>query len=1436
MQTWFRRRFGTPTEAQALGWPAISQGRHSLILAPTGSGKTLAGFLACIDRLVRAALEGQLPQETQVVYVSPLKALSNDIHRNLEEPLAEIAALARDLGTPLPDIRVAVRTGDTSQAERRAMARRPPHILITTPESLYILLCSEAGRRVLSGVKTLILDEIHAVIENKRGSHLALSVERLCALAQGPVTRIGLSATVRLPDEAARYLTGTKGIDSQGNTDCLIVDAGHARPRDIALELPEQELGPIATHELWAQVLDRIAALAQEHQTALVFVNTRRLVERVAHQLGERLGQDAVAAHHGSLSPRIRRATEERLKSGAVKVCVATASLELGIDVGVVDLVCQIGSPRSISLLLQRVGRSGHSLGATPKGRLFPLTRDELLECVALLCAVSRGNLERLTIPSWPLDVLAQQLVSACAFEEWGEDALFTLCRQAYPYRDIPRGKFDQLVEMLSQGVASSQGRRSAYLHRDAIHHKLRARRGARLAAITGGGAIPDTADYTVIAEPEETHVGTVNEDFAVESLAGDVFLLGNTPWRIRRVERNTMRVEEAQGATPTVPFWLGEAPARSVELSKEVSDLREALNAYLQDPEAAISWLAAQAGVGRDAAEQTVAYLREGKRLLGKVPSQHEVVAERFFDEAGGTQLVIHAPFGARINRAWGFALRKQICRTFDFELQAAATDDGLNISLGPQHSFPLGDIFRFLSSRTIEEVLRQAVLQAPVFTTRWRWNATRSLAVLRQSGGRRVPAPLQRMRCDDLLAAVFPDQAACQDNRMAAEVEIPDHPLVFETMRDCLNEALDLEGLRAVLRAIEMGEIEVYARETPQPSVFSHQILNAMPYAFLDDAPLEERRARAVTLRRALPEDARDLGTLDSEAIFAAAEDAWPVVRDAHELHDALLTLGMLPETDIGRGVTQASAEEWQAWFAELVREGRAVTARFGDRKSAWVAMEQVPLVTAAYPGVRFEPGPSVPPSPGEVPAQEEAVISLARGRVECSGPFTLAEMAQSLGLSPSAVTPALARLEAEGTVMRGSFTPGKGEEEFCDRRILARIHRATIGRLRREIQPVSAAAFIRFLFQWQHVTPSSRLQGEDGLLEVIEQLQGSEAAAGSWEAELLAYRISDYTGFSLDNLCLSGEVVWGRFSRRETGGEPSVTSTALGRTSPLSLGLREDLPWLLDEPSGWGNPLPGAAGEILELLARRGASFISDIMAGTRRLRVEVEEGLWQLAAAGLVTADSFGALRGRITGTTKRVERASRFRRRPRLRSQTSRWTLLHSAAPDADTAEARAAQLLRRYGVVLPELLARESMAPRWRELLKVYRRAEDRGEIRAGRFVGGFLGEQFALPEAVELLREVNRKGPAGELIKVSACDPLNVAGLLTPGPRVPALLGNYVVFRDGVPLACLQSGQVQFLQDLDEATGIVVRRLLSPALGLMQKEPPGIRVPSSAR
>ncbi len=1428
---WFRARFGSPTDVQARSWPAIAPGDDVLIAAPTGSGKTLAAFLSCLDALFKQALAGGLEDRTQVVYVSPLKALSNDIQKNLHEPLAEISERAQAAGLPRPEIRVAVRTGDTPGPARQQMVRRPPHILITTPESLYLLLTAEKSRRMLHDIRTVIVDEIHAVAPNKRGAHLALSLERLDALAHARPVRIGLSATQRPIETIARFLSPPSG--------CRIVDIGHRREMDLAVEVPKDELGAVATNAIWSDIYDRVADLVREHRSTLVFVNTRRLAERVAHHLEERLhdlGAQVVAAHHGSLSRQIRLSAEERLKHGETRVVVATASLELGIDVGTVDLACQIGSPRAITTCLQRVGRSGHWIGAQPKGRLFATTRDELIECAALVRAIRAGVLDRIEVPPAPLDILAQQIVAEVSAQEWREDDLYALCRRAFPYRELERAEFDAVVRMLAEGIATRRGRGRAYLHHDRINRRLRARRGARLAALTSGGAIPDTFNYAVIAEPDGTQVGSVDEDFAVESLAGDIILLGNSSWRIRGVETGKVRVEDAHGAPPTIPFWRGEAPSRTIELSAEVAAIRVEIARRLPitkeqevgvggaplgagPPSTLMDWLQSECGLERRGAEQAAAYVAGGRALLWAVPTQETIMAERFFDEGGGMQLVLHTPFGGRLNRAWGLALRKRFCATFDQELQAAATDEGLVLSLGERHSFPLEAVFGFLRADTVRDVLVQAILAAPMFTSRWRWNATRALALLRFAHGRRVPPQIQRMRAEDLLAAVFPAALACQDNMSGApeESSLPDHPLVRETVRDCLTEAMDVDGLVAVLRRIERGEIRCLAVDTPMPSPFCHEILNANPYAYLDDAPLEERRARAVEMRRSLPPDlAGDLGALDPAAIAEVAEEAWPVVRDADELHDALLTLIWVPE-ELGR--------EWAAFLPALIETGRATilveggpaqgappTPTASSSVSGWAATERLATVRTVFPAAEYSPAVK---GAGAEELQErgEAIRRIVQGWMESTGPTTVEELADKLHLPLQDVNGALLRLEAEGQVLRGRFRKDSSGEEWCDRRLLARIHRLTIGRLRREIEPVTAADFMQFLFQWQHVAAGSRLYGEAGLLEIIRQLAGFEAAASAWERYLLPARISKYDPALLDRLCLSGSVAWGRLtppahatSEGDSAPRRRIVPTSV---SPISLFPREDAEWLL-ATAGDGTaspPVSPLAEDIHRFIHTRGASFFSDIVKGTGHLPSEVEQGLWELVAAGSVTADGFDNLRALLDPRRRRAEGKERTKRP---RHALGRWSLLRQAISyqaaalssqssalsprSSPPVEQVARQLLRRYGVVFRDLLQRESLPLAWRDLLVCYRKMELRGLVRGGRFVSGFIGEQFALPEAVESIRALRRatghaeKHQAQE-IRVSAADPLNLVGVVLPGARVPAVLTNYVVFRDGVPI-----------------------------------------------
>ncbi|MBI2361543.1 MAG: DEAD/DEAH box helicase [Deltaproteobacteria bacterium] len=1432
---WFAERFSAPTPAQEMGWREIAQGKAALISAPTGSGKTLAAFLWSIDRVVRRGLEGKLPDETQVVYVSPLKALGNDIEKNLKDPLAGIRKLAEAEGLSLPPIRIAVRSGDTPARERASMVRRPPHILITTPESLYILLTAERSREFLRRAHTVIVDEIHAVAGNKRGAHLALSLERLEALAERRLQRIGLSATQKPIEEVARLLVGAGGLLPGGHPDCAIVDFGHRRSLDLSIGLPEMELGPITRQEIWAEIYDRIAGHVKEHRTTLVFVNTRRLVERVSHQLSSRIGEGKVGAHHGSLSRTTRLEVEERLKSGALPVVVATASLELGIDIGHVDLVCHIGSPRTLAILLQRVGRSGHALGTIPRGILYPLTRDDLLQCMAAIRAVRNGELDALSVPEKPLDVLAQQIVATAAsltprskrqLSLFGEatagireEELFSLIRRAYPYRNLTAAEYEAILEMLSEGIAARRGRRGAYLHRDLVHRRIRARRGARLIAVTNGGAIPDTADYDVIETPADTFIGKVNEDFAIESLAGDIFLLGNRSWRIRRVSPGKVWVEDAQGLPPSIPFWLGEAPARTWELSVAVCELRNEIESRLDDSSGAAAWLANETGCPPEGAGQVIAYLRDTRAVLGCVPTMETLVAERFFDEAGGMQLVLHSPFGGRINRAWGLALRKRFCVSFDRELQAAATDDGVVISLAEQHSFPLKDVFSFVSSSRVEKDLVQAALASPMFTNRWRWNATRALAVVRQSGGKKVPMAIQRIRAEELLAAVFPEQVMCQDNR-SGPVELPDHPLVNETMKDCLHEAMDLEGLKAVVKKIEHGSVRMIAVDTPAPSLMAHEILNANPYAFLDDAPLEERRARAVSLRRIDPELSLGVGALSPQAIEKVRSQAKPDIRDADELHDFLLSVGLLPAEDA----------EWSTLAEELIRAGRATvmgyrSAAGGEERRAYVAAERLHWARAIFREPVFEPQVTFAldqKSAGVT--EEEAMRYVLQGWLEISGPTTAAHLARTLGLVEAQVERALVSLEASGLVLRGRFTPGQTHEqgvEWCERALLARIHRLTLGQLRREIEPVSPADFIRFLLVWQHVRPSARLRGREGILEVIGQLQGLELPATAWEEQVLPSRMAEYDPAHLEEICLGGVVAWGRLrpdsgvgAEEETvsGAQPKAQRTKFpSRVAPIAFVLRENLDYFLDAERRTWEKLPDlstAARDVARYLAERGASFLTEIARATGLLNSQAEEALWELVARGVVTGDGIAGLRVLLTPDIKRRGKGRRLRlisgrRGPERLLPLGRWSLWRQEGPREAAVkpeiatEFSARQLLQRYGIVMRELLARETRLPRWRLLTEVYRRLEARGEIRGGRFVGGFAGEQYALPQAVDKLRQVRRSAPDSVPVIVFSADPLNLVGILAPGGRVSPYSNQVIAYKDGVPVDVGQLGEV---------------------------------------
>ena len=1562
IEQWFLSRFAAPTEPQRLGWPAIANGEHVLIAAPTGSGKTLTAFLAVIDRLLRRSLKEKLNDGIRVVYVSPLRALSNDMHRNLDVPLREITELVEQSGLrtihgeqPAP-IRVGLRTGDTSPSQRATLVRKPPHILVTTPESLYLLLTSVKGRAALRKTETVIVDEIHALVRDKRGSHLALSLERLQSLCNKPLQRIGLSATQRPIERMAEFLVGSGkcGVRSDDKKSeivelasrqralpfdgdnlsessftphsplptphCRIIDVGHTRHLDLGIEVPELELGAVCSHEHWEQINARVVELVNSHRSTLIFVNTRRMAERAAHQLTELLGEDKVSSHHGSLSMELRLRTERRLKDGELKCVVATASLELGIDIGYVDLVIQLGSPGAIATLLQRIGRAGHAIHATPKGRLFALTRDELLESMALMRAIRAGRLDVIPIPVAPLDVLAQQIVAeVAASEECSSDELFEMFRRAYPYREMTREQFDSVVQIMAEGITDTSGRGKVYLHHDRVKRRIKARPAARIAATCNAGAIPDIGSYRVVADPDGVVVGTIDEDFAVEGQRGDIFLLGSTSWRFQGIRGLDVVVTDAGGAPPSVPFWRGEAPGRTWELSEEVSRLRQEIETRLaihgdsllplgeggrrpdegsigqetpatqgdstsrqpRDCESNVDgslalalsqgergpdksgpgdWLQSETYCSEWAAEQIANYVAAQKAAIGVIPNQKKIVFERFFDESGGMQMVVHAPFGSRVCKAWGLAMRKRFCRSFDFELQATADDDGFILSLGPQHSFPLESMFPLLNRENARNLLEQAILQTPLFQTRWRWNMNRALLVLRMRNGQKVPPALQRFRSDDLLTAVFPKLTGCQEN-IVGDHELPDHPLVQQTMHDCLTEAMDLDGLLRVLADIEAGRIELIARDTREPSPFCYELLNANPYAFLDGGELQERRARAVANRRTLnPDDVRDLAKLDPAAIEQVVREAQPLIRNADELHDVLLSRFFVPVIEFE---AEVSNQPHDRWFAELATDCRATSLALPNGQLAWVAAERLPAIKVLFPDAAIEPRIEAPPGVRTEWETTDARVSILRGWLEVCGPITATELVEQTTFSESQVSATLEALEGEGVVLRGTFrgsdelrvasgelktetaadsppelatrhSPLATSPEWCHRRLLARIHRLTIEGLRRLIEPVDVSTYWRYLARRQGITGTDKRAGSNGVFEVIAMLQGLDLPAVAWERDVLPARVENYRPEWLDELCLGGEVAWGRLYPPRVNPDKSRPMAGVTRVVPVSLFLRGDLPWL--DTSGRApeaesrdsqiTNLSSSAEDLAALLRSRGAMFLSDLLRESRLLPSHVEDGLGELVSRGVVTADGFSGLRQLISDASRSSSSRGASRRRPGLLRQrgplaaAGRWSVWREGekrgeqrgamgelkteitrdvaasnsplAPHSssllrhEVVEQWAWQLLRRWGVMFKDLLARESGTPSWWELLQVYRRLEARGEIRGGRFISGVAGEQFSMSESIRQLRLLRDNEQQGELILISAADPLNLVGVLDEQPRTPSIASHRLVYLDG--------------------------------------------------
>jgi ATP-dependent Lhr-like helicase len=1469
-QAWFMANLGEPTPPQRDAWPAIMAGRHTLIAAPTGSGKTLAAFYVAIDRLLKDALQaGQYRSRTTVLYVSPLKALGNDIQRNLQLPLAGIADLLPHMGLPAVDIRVAVRTGDTPQRERQGMLKKPPHILVTTPESLYLLLTSKGGRQMLSTVNTVILDEIHAMLGDKRGSHLSLSLERLQNLVPHPLQRIGLSATQKPIERVAQYLVGMPHI-KEGRTDCVIVDSGHQRQLDVTLEVPGSPLTALMSNDVWGEIYQRLEQLTASHRTTIIFVNTRRLAERLALTLGERIGAELVSSHHGSMSKDHRFDAEQRLKNGQLRVLVATASMELGIDVGAVELVVQIASPKGIAAFLQRVGRSRHQVGGVPKGVLFPLTRDDLVECTALLDSIRRGELDQLVIPDKPLDILAQQLVAELGSFDEGDagcpvETLWQWVTRSWVYRDLTRAEFDGIVRMLAEGYSTRRGRGGALLHLDQINGMARPRKGARLTALTNGGAIPDMFDYQVVLDPDDMVVGSIHEDFALESLPGDIFTLGNHSWRMLRIDGLKVRVTDAQGQPPTIPFWLGEGPGRTRELSQAVSQLRATLYQRFDDsPEPGTRYLKEEVGLSHSAAEQLANYLYSGSTALGVMPTRECLVLERFFDEVGDMHIVLHSPFGSRVNKAWGLALRKRFCRSFNFELQAAANEDSIVISLGSVHSFELAEVFDYLQSSSVEDVLVQALLDAPMFEVRWRWNTSRALAVARNRNGKRIPPQFQRMAAEDFVAQVFPDQIACQEN-LSGPRAVPDHPLVQQTIHDCLTEAMNLPELKELIRAIETRQVQLVARDLREPSPFAQEIINAKPYAFLDDAPFEERRTLAIRNRSWVdPAENSDYSALDILAIQRVREEAWPWIRSADELHDALMLMGFMTMGEIhgqtearGAGSAQLELEaDLSLFLEELRKQKRATEVRHGNVR-LWIASERQSMFTALGSDWHFHPPVDLPETLQQQEFTPEAALTeLLRGRLEALGPVTAQQLATSIGMSKSDVEFGLRSLEVEGFAFQGLYTPLTGDtqatamdKEWCERRLLHRIHRYTIDAHRESIKPVSLQIYLQYLFALHEVQPLSDdislpgLANVDGLRRILQQLDGITAPATAWESDILPVRLPHYDPAWLDQLCVSGQISWGRLLQPREAASGSKLAGPVKNT-PLNLVQRRNLDlWqaLAVQAAPETEQLSSAAALLKEILTQHGASFFTDLTRLSALMPIQAEQALAELVSLGLVTSDNFTGLRALLTPDSHKPKLGSHERRRAIYGIEDAgRWSLLqHGATSPQQPATARPEELsdehmqrliqlyFARWGVISRKVLEREQNAPSWRQLLLKLRRLELRGEVRGGRFIAGVGGEQFALADTVTALRKQMKQWQEQQEMQtesaphkpvrhiINATDPLNLLGTLLPEKRVPHLSGNRILFEDGLPVAVLEKDEVKLLRNQDSSVQWELQKLL---------------------
>ena len=1463
VQRWFAGRFGTPSRVQELGWPVIGEaqkgaGHDVLLCAPTGSGKTLAAFMWAINRLVVEAEHGALPDQISVLYVSPLKALANDIRINLEDPLAGVRSVADQSGLDLATIRAGLRTGDTPAGERAAMLRRPPHILVTTPESLFILLTSPRFRQKLRAVRYVIVDELHAIAGNKRGAHLMLTLERLEHLVRrGDLprpARIGLSATLNPIETLAAFLAGAEvADDGTRNVRPIRIVRADDDPRQLDLRViaPGPELGSLATHQHWEAMYDALAALIREHRTTLVFTLSRRWAERIALALQKRVGPDAVMAHHGSLARIERLQAEQRLKRGELKAIVATSSLELGIDVGAVDLVCQVDSPKSIAAAVQRIGRSGHHLGGTPKGRFFALTIDDLLECAAAVRAARHGHLDEVEIPAGCLDVAAQQIIAlATDQEEISETELLNMLRSVQNFAGLEPPALQQLIlEMSAQLPERIQGANPKIFY-DQVNRRVRARRGARLAAITSGGTIPESGNLDVVIASESRKIGDVEEDFAQESSRGDIFSLGSMPWRVLGISKNRFLVEPAPGMAPSLPFWQTEAAGRSPALSTELCDLRREIAAFIAnsgDDDGASSWLESECALEPEAAKQAVAYIRRGLAALNALPDENTLVVERFFDGLGGTQIVIHSPWGIRLNRGFGLALRKRLCQSFDFEIQASAIDDAILLALNSRHSFPLEHILEMVNSQNVREVLEQALLDAPMFEVRFRHVATRALSIMRSGRGSKVPAWIQRLRSQELITALFPQRNACLDNRPPAVI-LPDHFIVNETMRECLEETADISRLEALLRGLNDGSIRPVMVDSIAPSVFAHRVLLAWDYSFLDDGERANRRSRTVTMNRAMAEDvfrSENLAELlSAEAVEQVTQEirgraTSTQARNCDELYELIRTHGWISCDEI----KERTAADGAAMLAALESDGRVCRVRLGHHDSPEVAIatEDLALFSTVYPDSLPPPGWDEGAEVDRFTSSDErsghssGVQEIVRRALVTSGPTLAVDLAQRLRLPADDILPALMALEAGGSIFRGHFTTvrsgngGSSEAQaagvqWCDRHVLERIHRQTLNLLRSAVEPCNDAEFVAFRLKWNRIGDAHQGAGVDGVRRTLEQMSGLAFAPDLWERVILPARVADYRAEHLDLLCMSGEFAW--------VAAPFHDESDVNREFPATVAFLPRRARCYWPPSEM--PADSRAQMVAEVLSHFGAQHLDQIAERANLSERDTLTALWRLAAAGMVSNDSFAPLRllavepdaARLISNRPSQREPSRRDAALRARLQSSlsgRWSIVAQLKPGAtpakvaethdahgpDIAREIALILLRRHGILAREMMALEQFEISWQQILFALRRLEYAGIIRRGWFVRALSGEQYAMPEALEMLRSDRQTKETGQPTVISAVDPANPFGVLLPGCGVAREPGNLLVVQHGRVIVSLAGRALTSPATLDQTAFI---------------------------